>query len=191
MRTIKAFAAAGAVAVIAGFAALLLPHGGALPNRPDEVAVFRPDRLTKLSDENLVDALIAQSFSEPIKRTFIKGAALSIDFVVRPETAEPDALLEDLKKLVKLSFYRTGNVDRLLVRFVEARGDSVRTDGQEDYGLLLAADVRRNDGWLSAGAGTLEAADLLGDIAWRQRLRLSHTADWTERFGPPGAGYGD
>ncbi|EXX91327.1 hypothetical protein BG53_02900 [Paenibacillus darwinianus] len=191
MKAIKAFAAAGTAAIIAGFAVLLLPHGGALPYPADEVAVFRPDRFTKLSDDNLVDALIVQSFSQPIKRTFIKRAVLSVDFAVMPETAEIEALLGDLKKLVKLSFFQTGNVDRLLVRFVEASKDRARTDGRKGYELLLAADIRRSDGWFSAGAGSFEQADLLGDIAWRQRLRLSYTAGWTERFGPPGAEYGD
>jgi len=182
MNTLKGMAAAAAIAACAAFAVIALPHGDDGGSQQD-LAVFQPERVSKLGQDNLVDALIAQSFSEPIRRTDLKGTVLSVDFAVRPETGIPDHIVSDMKKLVRLSFYQAANVDRLLVRYVEVREDAIRTGGSDGFELLLAADVRRGDKWLSGGPGEIDAADPLRDPVWRQRLRLSFTGRWADRFG--------
>ena len=185
MGTLKGLAAAAAIASAAALAIMMLPHEGG--GRPEQdMAVFQPERVTKLAQDNLVDALVAQSFTEPIRRTDLKGTVLSVDFAVRPETGIPDHIANDLKKLVRLSFHQASNVDRLLVRYVEAREDTAGQAGPDGFALLLAADVRRGDKWLGGGLGGIEAADPLRDPVWRQRLRLSFTGAWLERFGPFG-----
>ncbi len=182
MHTLKGMAAAAAIAGAAAFAAFLLPHGGDAGMQ--DIAVFQPERVTRLSQDNLVDALVAQSFAEPIKRTDLKGNVLAIDFAIRAETGTSVTIVNDLKKLVRLSFYQVSNVDRLLVRYVEEKQDAARIGGADGFKLLLAADVRRTDQWLGGSAEEISAADPLRDPVWRQRLRLSVTSGWTDRFGP-------
>jgi hypothetical protein len=183
MNRLKGMAAAAAIACAAAFAAFLLPHGGDAGMQQD-IAVFQPERVTRLSQDNLVDALVAQTFTEPIKRTDLKGTVLAVDFAIRAETGTSVNIVNDLKKLVRLSFYQASNVDRLLVRYVEAKQDAVHGGGSDGYKLLLAADVRRTDKWLSGSSEEIAAADPLRDPVWRQRLRLSITGEWLDRFGP-------
>jgi hypothetical protein len=180
--TLKGMAAAAAIAGAAAFAAFLLPHGN--DAGVQDIAVFQPERVTRLSQDNLVDALVAQSFTEPIKRTDLKGTVLAVDFAIRAETGTSVTIVNDLKKLVRLSFYQASNVDRLLVRYVEEKQGSARSGNADGFKLLLAADVRRTDKWLSGSAEEIAAADPLRDPVWRQRLRLSITSEWIDRFGP-------
>ncbi len=183
MNTLKGMALAAAIAGAAAIAAFLLPHGDDAGMQ--DIAVFQPERVTRLSQDNLVDALVAQSFSEPIKRTDLKGSVLAVDFAIRAETGTSVAIMNDVRKLVRLAFYQASNVDRLLIRYVEEQSSA--TSGYADadgFKLLLAADVRRTDQWLGSSAEAIAAAEPLRDPVWRQRLRLSITSEWIDRFGP-------
>jgi hypothetical protein len=87
-----------------------------------------------------------------------------------------------------MSFIRIDNVDRVLIRIGEspdagsASGLFANTDGQPSFRLLLAADVRRSDQWITSGESAwsgIENADT--DPLWRQRLRLSFTPLWESK----------
>lgn len=153
-----------------------------MPGEDGHLAVFRPDRAVRLDNGNLVDLLTAERFSHKIERVRWSGSALSVDFTVSGADTSPDGMYLDLKRLVHAAFKRTTNAQRLLVRFAEERGNAGRPV------LLLAADARRTDGWLTDDYDRLEEADLGRDPVWRQRLRMTFSHRWTERFGPPGSG---
>lgn len=174
----KALAAAACCAGLAS--ALLLTLGPeSAPSDGRHLAVFRQDRSVRLDSNNLVDLLASAEFGQKIRRVRWSGSVLSVDFAVREE-ASAEAVYSDLKELIAQSIGRTTNVRRLLVRFEEAGAASGRG------GLLLAADVRRSDPWITEQWSGLRSADLGRDRIWRERLRLTATRQWDERFGRAG-----
>lgn len=175
---LKAMAAAACLAAAAGAVLLVIRPGAPLPSA-GELPVFRVEHATRLTSENLVDLLQSETFGASIRRAEWNGAALSVDLAASPSAGSQEAVFRDLKRLIGLAFTRTTNVDRLLVRFVETASSM-----EQRHTLLLASDVRRSDHWLTAEWERLERADLQRDAAWRQRLRLTHTTRWVDRFGP-------
>lgn len=176
-----AWRALAAAACCAGFAAMLLMmmQPEALTSGERHLAVFRHDRSVRLDSDNLVDLLTSAQFGQKIRRVRWTGSALSVDFAVRDGAATADAVFADLKALILHTFGHTANVQRLLVRFEE-------NDGAGRGGLLLAADVRRSDAWMTEQWDGLKDADLGRDAIWRARLRLSATGRWEDRFGRAG-----
>ncbi|PZD93526.1 hypothetical protein DNH61_23185 [Paenibacillus sambharensis] len=181
LRVVKYLLGGCLTAALCAVIVTLLPSLSAGTPASRAAMVIQPDRVTRIGSDNLVDALIAQHFSQRIRRTDLKSAVLSVDFVIRHEAADIEPVYEDVLKLIRLSFKQARNVERLLIRFVDTGGDSgQRTPGSER--LLLAADIRRTDSWL-ADDGAVAAADLLADESWTRRLRISFTAQGAERFG--------
>ncbi|MDQ0058197.1 hypothetical protein [Paenibacillus harenae] len=144
-------------------------------NGREEVAVFRPAPVVRLSNQNLVDVLISAQLSERIKKADWHNAILSIDLKVDTEEGRPTAWFADVERLLRVSFLQLENVRRVLVRIVEDREEQPR--------LLAAVDVRKTDDWLDAELDLLRHADPVHDELWRNRLRVSFTAAWEERFG--------
>jgi hypothetical protein len=174
--------ALAAAACCAGAAALMLMvlEPEAAPSDGRHLAVFRHDRSVRLDSNNLVDLLTTAQFGQKIRRVHWSGSALSVDFTVREDAVAADAVFADLKTLILHTFSHTTNVQRLLVRFEEK--DSATGRG----GLLLAADARRSDPWVAEHRSGLDDADLERDTVWRERLRLTATSRWGERFGRSG-----
>lgn len=144
-------------------------------NGREEVAVFHPAPVVRLSNQNLVDVLISAQLSERIKKADWHNAILSIDLKVDAEEGHPAAWFADVERLLRISFLQLENVRRVLVRIVEDRGEQPR--------LLAAVDVRKTDSWLDTELDLLRYADPVHDELWRNRLRVSLTAAWEERFG--------
>jgi hypothetical protein len=177
-----AWRALAAAACCAGLASALLLTLGPEPVPSDgrHLAVFRQDRSVRLDSNNLVDLLASAEFEQKIRRVRWSGSVLSVDFAVREGEASAEAVYSDLKELIAQSIGHTTNVRRLLVRFEDADAASGRG------GLLLAADVRRSDPWIAEQWSGLRDADLGRDRIWRERLRLTATRLWDERFGRAG-----
>jgi hypothetical protein len=176
-----AWRALAAAACCAGLAAALLVVIGPENAPPDagHLAVFRQDRSVRLDSNNLVDLLTEAKFESKIRRVRWTGSSLSVDFTVR-EGEAAESVYADLKTLVAQAIGHTANVRRLLVRF-EAAGEREHEGRRE---LLLAADVRRSDSWIADDWTGLADADLGQDEIWRERLRITATRLWAERFGP-------
>ncbi|MFF2482155.1 hypothetical protein [Paenibacillus sp. NPDC058071] len=166
------------VALAATAAAALLPLGREKGGVRSEVAVFRPNLDNRLSNANLVDAMVGLELSGKLARVEWSHAILTVEMKL-DEDQGLEPVKRDLEKLVRLSFVKLDNVNRLLIRFVDV-GDGNAGQGR----LLLASDVRKGDGWLLTELGGLGTADSLHDIRWRERLRISFTSAWTEKFGP-------
>jgi hypothetical protein len=170
---------AGAAAAFAAVVVLSLVfsvHDAKRSLRSD-MAVFRPVPISRIGNDNLVDALLSQPFTEKIRRTDLRSDVLSVDFLVDRGTVRPDGMYDDVTRLIRLSFRQSGNVERLLVRFVDQQSDV----GNER--LLLAADIRRSDKWLMLQPEGTDEAVSLEDAIWQRRLRLSFTDAWKLRFG--------
>ncbi|CAM3970025.1 hypothetical protein L1N85_04035 [Paenibacillus alkaliterrae] len=167
-------------ACLAAFAVTLL--WSALPfaawQKPpghSEVAVFKATPALRLTNRNLVDVLIAVQLNERLSNAQWSNGVLSIDMKVRPGVGRPSAWFSDIEKLVRVSFLQLENVKRVLIRIVEERPESKV--------LLAAVDVRKSDSWLLHDMDALAYADPVHDVLWRERLRVSFTSAWEERFG--------
>jgi hypothetical protein len=175
----SAWSALAAAACCAGAAALLIAvllQPEAMQPEGRHLAVFRQDRSVHLDSNNLVDLLASANFGQKIRRVHWTGSVLSVDFMLRHDAAAAEDVFADLKELIAQSFGHTTNVRRLLVRFAD----------EGDGRLLLAADVRRSDPWMEEHWDGLKDADLGRDPVWRERLRLTATGRWKERFGRAG-----
>ncbi|WP_155972703.1 hypothetical protein [Paenibacillus sp. Leaf72] len=162
-----------------------------------EVAVFRPSAATRLTNSNLVDLLIGLQLATPILRVEWENSLLTVEFKVNAAKGLPVEWTRDVEQLLRLSFVKMENVNRVLIRYAvpadkaalpsnagKAReGQSELADISVKSRLLLAADIRRTDSWL-ASLGELGSADPLHDEIWRERLRMSSTSEWKKWYGP-------
>lgn len=139
------------------------------------VAAFREMPMNAITNENLVDILSEVELRERLGKVKWHISVLTVDIVVSNQGGRPEALFSDMAKLIRLSYKRLTNVDRLLIRFMEHSG------GEQH--ILAAVDVRQQDGWL-ANEVIPAYIDPVHDMKWRKRLRLSFTTAWVQRYGP-------
>ncbi|MCU6708363.1 hypothetical protein M6D81_06510 [Paenibacillus sp. J5C_2022] len=176
MRIAKSLAAAclAALAVTAALAWIPdLLQKQAVARHP--VAVFREMPLNRITNENVVDILSGVELRERLGKVKWSSSVLTVDIVASSQGGRPEALFSDMAKLIRLSYKRLTNVDRLLIRF------TVRSGGEQR--IMAAVDVRQQDGWL-ANESIPAYIDPIHDVKWRNRLRLSFTSAWVQRYGP-------
>ncbi|NIK67712.1 MULTISPECIES: hypothetical protein [unclassified Paenibacillus] len=153
----------------------LMPHSGIGPERGrGEVAVFHPSEMKRLTSRNLVDAIVSLQLTGRVGKVQWTQAVLTVEMRADDEK-QTDRWYKDMEKLIRLSFTQTENVNRLLIRYVDAKAG-----GQ----LLFAADVRRTDNWLGENFNEISDADPLHDELWRKRLRIAYTSLLEDRLGP-------
>lgn len=177
MRIGKPWLTAGLFALAITLSVVWLPyHYWQTSNNHEEVAVFQPESVVRLTNSNLVDVLIGIRLHERISKAEWSSSVLSIELRVNPGKGRPEAWFKDVEKLIFESFSRLQNVKRMLIRIVETREAGGR--------LLAAVDVRSTDDWLREDMDMLKYANIVHDELWRERLRISFTSAWGERFGP-------
>ncbi|OBZ17795.1 hypothetical protein [Bacillus sp. FJAT-26390] len=154
-----------------------LPHMASKRSANDhDIAVFRASPAVRLTNSNLVDVLVAISLSERLNKAEWSNGILSVDLRVSTSKGRPAVWFADVEKLVRVSFLQLENVKRVLIRIVEEK--------ESGEALLAAVDVRKTDEWLIHELNGLAEADPVHDELWRNRLRVSFTSAWEERFGP-------
>ncbi|MCM3747400.1 hypothetical protein M3223_08540 [Paenibacillus pasadenensis] len=154
-------AAAGAAAVGAILLLAVVPFHADM-FKGDERAVFRTELPTALGHTNLVDELQELQLSEKLRRVDWNGSVLKIELNRDAESSSDILLRDDLLKLARLSFVRSSNVSRLLVRLDTPEGTHI-----------AAADLRRTDAWITPGElRDWSGINLETDPFWQERLRL-------------------
>ncbi|REK77257.1 hypothetical protein [Paenibacillus paeoniae] len=178
MRIDRSIVIACAVTLVITIGGAWLPHT-MMKTRDSggEVAVFRGAPIEHLTNSNIVDALVGVDLRERLGHVEWMNAVLTLELVVPSEGGRPEQWFDDVETLIGVSYKQLDNVNRLLIRIVQSDGDRRR--------LLAAVDVRRGDAWLSSEWGELRHSDPVHDELWRQRLRLSFTSEWWDRFGKP------
>ncbi|WP_424766074.1 hypothetical protein [Paenibacillus sp. sgz302251] len=146
------------------------------PSNGSEVAVFQTTPAVRVTNNNLVDVLIAAKLNERLNKAEWGSGVLSVEIMVNAANGRPSAWFQDVQKLVRTSFLQLQNVKRVLIRIVD--------EEPEGSSLLAAVDVRKSDSWLLQDMDALVHADPVHDVLWRERLRVSFTSAWEERFGP-------
>lgn len=181
LRTGTMIAAACAVTLAITVGAAWLPQAMMKSGEErGEVAVFRGMPIEHLTNANIVDALVGVDLRERLGHVEWRNSVLSLELVVPSDSGRPKNWFEDVERLIRVSYTQMDNVKRLLIRIVE-------NDGKRKQ-LLAAVDIREGDPWLSGELEELHHSDPVHDEVWRQRLRLSFTSAWLDRFGKP-AGY--
>ena len=141
-----------------------------------ELQVFEQLPYSKLSNYNLVEVMIGLHLSSKLGRVEWHNAALLVELRIDPEKGRPEAWFQDVGRLIELSFVQLSNVKRILIRLIETEQAGGR--------LMTAVDVRSTDDWLAEEIAYLKYSDPVHEEMWRQRLRVSFTSVWEERYGP-------
>lgn len=159
----------------------LLPEAMSVSDtKRESAAVFQGLPIQRLTNANIVDALLGVGLRERLGRVEWRSSVLSLELLVPRYSGRPETWFGDVEKLISFAFVQLNNANRLLVRIVETDGNIKR--------LLAAVDVRAEDQWLKTEMSKMHMSDPVHDETWRQRLRLSFTKEWIERFGTP-SGY--
>lgn len=184
---IRKLALAAAAAMLAALLLAGLSAWGGLPpatGAHSEVAVFEPKAITRISSDNLVDALSGLPLSHTITRASWQYAELHIDLLAGQQ-ANFAVAWHDLMLVLRLAFIQADNVNRLLIRFVEpydggAEGGSYAASRKR---LLFAIDSRQEDSWLGRELLQMDEGELLGHAQWPVWLRLAVTPEGEARYG--------
>ncbi|WP_042162568.1 hypothetical protein [Paenibacillus gorillae] len=175
MRMAKPYLAGLLAALAVTLVLAWLPHLHKETGR--DVSVFHPTPATKLTNSNLVDAMVGLQLSGQLAKVEWKHTILSVEMKLPDAAGQSQRWAEDMEKLIRLSFLQMDNVSRILLRYVEG-------NEQGTSRLLFAIDVRKGDNWLLDEIDQLSQADPIHDERWRERLRISFTSAWEQRFGP-------
>jgi hypothetical protein len=159
------------MAAFAALAVALVALLGQLPaweqraqERRQATAVFTPVAVERLTNDNLVDAMVAVPLQQRLTRVGWDHAILSVDLTLRSPEAAPKDLWKDTAALLRFSFAQVTGVKQLLLRVFQSAGDGQRT-------LLGYADSRVAD-WSVPELAALKPPDGWPDAAWRSKLRL-------------------
>jgi len=140
-----------------------------------EVVMYSAAPISRLTSSNIVDVFAGIHWNGQLKSVKWNGSILTVSIKADGRTGRPTEWLADTEKLLRACFLQLENVNRLLIRIVDAEGEA---------GYMLAAiDVRKSDRWLKEEFEELRFADPIHDEKWRERLRLSFSSTWEERFG--------
>jgi len=138
--------------------------------------VFEQLPYSRLSNHNIVEVMLGLHLSTKLGRVEWQNAALVVELRVDPVKGRPEIWFHDVNRLIELSFVQLTNVKRILIRMMETEQAGGR--------LMTAVDVRSTDEWLTEEITYLKYSDPVHEEVWRQRLRVSFTSVWEERYGP-------
>lgn len=138
--------------------------------------VFQPEKPAKLTDDNLVDALVRIPLQLDIGKADLHQLVLSVDLYMPSGLTESRMVYHDLYELSQFGLAATNNVEQVLIRVLE------REDGEgANRQLLLAMDARRKQTVTGdekgGGPSILNIREFL-----ESRYRLTYTQQWKKVF---------
>lgn len=103
-------------------------------------AIYADPERSRLTDQNLVDALVSLPLELRIIRAELRQSVLSVDLAVPQGKIPERSVYLDLYELSRYGFTATTNVNQVLVRIMEL-------DREDPHArqLLLAMDARREN----------------------------------------------
>lgn len=138
--------------------------------------VFSPDLEGRLTETNMVDALVALPLDLHIAKADFRQSVLSVDLFLPQGVSGERFVYHDLLELSRFSWKRTGNVDRLLVRVILGGGAD-----RQNKELLLAMEAKRSqaqpDSAPSESATVPEIRSYL-----ENRYHFSYTVRWKQQM---------
>lgn len=169
MRIAARLVAALAAAVIMAWGLSLLAGTGNTPDRP----VFQPDKSGRLTEANLVDALVSLPLELKIAKADFRQSVMSVDLFLPAGVSGERFVYHDLYELSHFAWSGTANVNRLQVRIMAV--DGLERQPRE---LLLAMEAKRQQERTENQPATLEELK-----AYLERYyQFSYTSKWLERL---------
>jgi hypothetical protein len=137
--------------------------------------VFGPDKSGRLTEANMVDALVALPLDLRIARADFRQSVMSVDLFLPKGVSGERFVYHDLYELSRFAWSTTTNVDRLLVRVMLEDG----ADRQMKE-LLLAMEAKRTQG---EPAGQPPASGNVNGMRTylEERYHFSYTPKWKEQ----------
>lgn len=112
-----------------------------LPDPSGQAAapVFQPNKPSRLTETNMVDALVGLPLELRIAKADFQQSVMSVDLFLPAGVIGERFVYHDLYELTQFVWTRTSNVDRLLVRVMLLEGQD---RGNKE--LLLAMEAKRD-----------------------------------------------
>lgn len=170
MRGITRAAAVAVMSVAIAWGMSLLPEFGNHSANP----VFQPDQKARLTESNMVDALVGLPLELRIAKADMRQTVLSVDLFLPKGVTGEGFVYHDLYELSRFAWSRTSNVDRVLVRILQQDGEE-----RAERELLLAMEAKRTQtepGDKPEGAGT--TAELRAFL--ESRYHFTYTPKWKD-----------
>ncbi|MFD0867776.1 Uncharacterised protein [Chlamydia abortus] len=141
----------------------------------NELAVFKENHSTRLSDENLVDKMTMLPLQLNIRRVDWNNSILSIDLGA-PAGSTASRVYHDLYELSKFGLQNHTNVDQVLVRVMEASSVSRERNGL----LLVSMDARKERVQGQEALKELSGQDVRQYL--QSRYRITYTQKWKDVY---------
>jgi hypothetical protein len=161
------------ISIAIAFALSLLPN--AQPT--DGMPVFSSSRTKQLSEQTIVDFVIALNVHERVQKIDWNRSTLSVDLTMNPQ-ADKGLLFRDLYRIAHSALSDTSNVERVLIRVMDR---SRHQSGPPQ--LVIALDAARQD--VPRGEKMKDLPEAAGDYEQyvTSRFRVTYTVKWKELFG--------
>lgn len=171
MKGLTRTAAVVLVSVTIAWGMSLLPDVGGGNASP----VFQADGMERLTESNMVDALIGLPLELRIAKADLKQNVLSVDLFLPKGVTGEGFVYHDLFELTRFAWSKTSNVDRVLIRILLQQGED--RSGRE---LLVAMEAKRTQaapGEKGPASGT--ASELRKFL--ESRYHFTYTPKWKDQ----------
>ncbi|HZG57469.1 hypothetical protein [Paenibacillus sp.] len=145
--------------------------GGIATSEGEPVAAFSDHRTRPLTEETIVDELVALGLTADIRRVAVGASMLEVDLAAVPEAADEAAILADMGSLARLALAESDNISRVFVRVLEP------VDGKRGGTLLLALSGAKSE-FREADLQRLRDGERMPDAWLSEKMRLTVTERW-------------
>lgn len=143
--------------------------------RNDTSPVFQQGKTGRLTEVNMVDALIALPLDLGIAKADFRQSVMSVDLYLPKGVSGERFVYHDLYELSRFAWNATTNVDRLLIRVILQDGEK-----RQNKELLLAMEAKRTQ---AVEVGELAAVGTVTEIRMylESRYHFSYTPEWKDQ----------
>lgn len=171
MKGITRAAAAALLSVAIAWGMSFLPDAGGDGASP----VFQTDGIERLTESNMVDALIGLPLELRIAKADLKQNVLSVDLFLPKGVIGEGFVYHDLYELTRFAWGKTSNVERVLVRILQQQGAE-----RSERELLVAMEAKRTQ---SAPEHPSPAAGSTSELRkyLESRYHFTYTPKWKDQ----------
>ncbi|WP_438445599.1 hypothetical protein [Gorillibacterium sp. sgz5001074] len=169
MKGLTRAAAVVLISVSIAWGMALLPDAGSKKANP----VFQSDRTERLTETNMVDALVGLPLELRIAKADLKQNVLSVDLFLPKGVTGEGFVYHDLYELTQFAWGKTTNVERVLIRILLKTGDE-----RAERVLLVAMEAKRTQA-LPGERKPATVPELRGFL--ESRYHFTYTAKWKDQ----------
>ncbi|WP_199614961.1 hypothetical protein [Paenibacillus alkalitolerans] len=140
----------------------------------EPMVVFRNAETRTITEETIVDELIALRLHADIRRVNIGNRWLEVDLEIDPGGREAKAVTSDIAALAKLGLAEADNIARVFVRVLEKDGEE---EDASNKTLLLALTAGKSD-FTEEELADLREGERNAEEWFGSKLKLRTTERW-------------